>query len=140
MSQTGEEIIIQPDLLREFACEVYQKSGISQEHAELMADLLVETDLRGVHSHRTCNIPEYIPSILKGDINPTPNNRSVREGSGFVVFDGRNGLGHPVSTYGDEDVGLPLVAAILQEHVGGVMVGAFIEQPSNIRRNAWPME
>ena len=97
MSQTAQEIIVQANQLREFACELYRKAGVSQEHAELMARLQVETDLRGVHSHGTRHLPSYIEIILAGDMNPAPQIRALREGPGFVLFDGDNGLGHVAS-------------------------------------------
>ena len=95
MNQTEQEITVQADQLREFAFTLYKKAGISQEHAKIMTDLQVETDLRGVHSHGTRMMPWYIGSILKGDMNPTPEIKVVQEGAGFVVIDGDNGLGHP---------------------------------------------
>jgi len=94
----SQDIIVQPEPLREFADALYQKAGMSQEHAKLMAALQVETDLRGVHSHGTRALPGYIRSMLKGDMNPKPEIKVVREGPGFAVIDGDNGLGHPPST------------------------------------------
>ena len=100
MNQTSQEIIVQPDSLRQFASTLYQKAGVSQEHAELMAELQVETDLRNVHSHGTRMLPSYVRSMLNGDMNPTPEICVVREGPGFAVIDGDNGLGHPSSALG----------------------------------------
>ena len=97
MSQSNQEIVVQADELREFACTLYRKAGVSREHAELMAELQVETDLRGVHSHGTRLAPSYIQNILAGDMNPAPEIRVLREGSGYVLFDGDNGLGHVAS-------------------------------------------
>jgi LDH2 family malate/lactate/ureidoglycolate dehydrogenase len=97
MPQTDQEIIIQSEQLHEFAYTLYTKAGVSHEHAQLMADLQVETDLRGVHSHGTRMIPWYVGEILKGNMNATPNIQIVREGPSFAVIDGDNGLGHPPS-------------------------------------------
>ena len=47
MSQSDQEIVVQVDELREFVRALYRKAGVRQEHAELMAELQVETDLRG---------------------------------------------------------------------------------------------
>ena len=98
MNQNSQDIIVQPDPLRKFALALYQKAGVSREHAQLMADLQVETDLRSVHSHGTRMIPWYVRSMLDGEMNPTPEIRVVQEGPGFAVIDGDNGLGHPPST------------------------------------------
>ena len=97
MSETNQEIVVQADQLREFACTLYRKAGVSQEHAELMAALQVETDLRGVHSHGTRHAPSYIAQILSGELNPAPQIRALREGAAYVLFDGDNGLGHVAS-------------------------------------------
>ncbi len=45
-------------------------------------------------------LPSYVRSMLNGDMNPTPEICVVREGPGFAVIDGDNGLGHPPSTLG----------------------------------------
>ena len=88
MNQEGQDILVQPEPLHEFAIALYQKAGVSQEHAKLMADLQVETDLRSVHSHGTRMIPWYLRSILDGAMNPSPDIRVVQEGPGFAVIDG----------------------------------------------------
>ena len=97
MNQEGQDILVQAEPLHEFATALYQKAGVSQEHAKLMADLQVETDLRSVHSHGTRMIPWYVRSILDGAMNASPDIRVVQEGPGFAVIDGDNGLGHPPS-------------------------------------------
>ena len=97
MSQINQEIVVQAEELREFACTLYRKAGVSREHAELMAELQVETDLRGVYSHGTRLAPSYIQNFLAGDMNPAPEIRVLREGGGYVLFDGDNGLGHVAS-------------------------------------------
>jgi LDH2 family malate/lactate/ureidoglycolate dehydrogenase len=98
MNQEGQDILVQPGPLREFAFALYQKAGVNREHAKLMADLQVETDLRSVHSHGTRMIPWYVRSMLDGEMTPSPDIRVVQEGPGFAVIDGDNGLGHPPST------------------------------------------
>ena len=39
------------DILRSFTQNVFIKMGCSQEHAELAADVLILSDLRGIDSH-----------------------------------------------------------------------------------------
>ena len=97
MSEGVQEIVVRVDELREFVCTLYRKAGLSEEHAELMADLQVETDLRGVYSHGTRHAPSYIEQILSGGLNPDPEIRVLQEGGSYVLFDGDNGLGHVAS-------------------------------------------
>jgi LDH2 family malate/lactate/ureidoglycolate dehydrogenase len=71
MSQETQELTIQSGELREFSETLYRKAGVPPEHARVMANLQVETDLRGVYSHGTRVLPRYVQGILDGSINPT---------------------------------------------------------------------
>ncbi|MDE0502760.1 MAG: Ldh family oxidoreductase, partial [Candidatus Poribacteria bacterium] len=93
---------VEPDQLREFCNTLYQKAGLSSEHATVMAELQVETDLRGVYSHGTRALPGYIQSILDEDVNPAPQFTVVREGPSFGIIEGDNALGHPPSAFAME--------------------------------------
>ena len=95
MNPSEQEIIVQADPLRELAYQLCIKVDIPEEHARLIADLQVETDLRGVHSHGTRALPGYLKSALHGDLEADPQIRVDEEGPGYAVIDGGNGLGHP---------------------------------------------
>lgn len=95
--KTDQDIIIQSDQLHTFTRTLYEKAGIAQADAQLMADLQVETDLRGVHSHGTRMAPWYIREILDGTMKAKPDVRVVQEAPGTAVIDGDGGLGHPPS-------------------------------------------
>ena len=47
----------QPLSLRQLTADFFQKAGTNPTDAQLLADLLTATDLRGVHSHGTWQIP-----------------------------------------------------------------------------------
>jgi hypothetical protein len=55
-----EFIRVMPERLRSFVAEAFQNVGTSAEDAALLAELLVVTDLRGVFSHGTRQVPGYI--------------------------------------------------------------------------------
>ena len=97
MNQTDQDITVQADQLHAFAYTLYEKAGVGQEDARLMADLQVETDLRGVHSHGTRMAPSYIREILDGRMKARPKVCVVQEAPGSAVVDGDAGLGHPPS-------------------------------------------
>ena len=94
MSQESQELTVQPDELRAFSETLYRKVGVPRDHAEMMANFQVETDLRGVYSHGTRAQPRYIQGILDGSINPTPRFEVVQEGPCIGVIDGDSALGH----------------------------------------------
>jgi LDH2 family malate/lactate/ureidoglycolate dehydrogenase len=54
--------------------------GVTQEDAELGADVLVATDLRGVETHGVSNmLRSYVQGYSQGSLNPRPDWRIVRE-------------------------------------------------------------
>ncbi|HYB21996.1 MAG TPA: Ldh family oxidoreductase, partial [Thermodesulfobacteriota bacterium] len=54
------------DDLRNFCMRAYTKAGVPQEEAEIVADLLVRADLRGVETHGVTRLPIYIQRLQKG--------------------------------------------------------------------------
>nr|WP_053365762.1 ureidoglycolate dehydrogenase [Bacillus sp. FJAT-27245] len=70
------------------------KAGLSEEHAEGVADVLVHADLRGVHSHGAMRVDYYAERIAKGGITTNPNFTFKKTGPSSAIFDGDNGVGH----------------------------------------------
>jgi L-2-hydroxycarboxylate dehydrogenase (NAD+) len=68
--------------------------GLPHERAVLLAELLVDNDLRGVFSHGTTQIATYARLMRDGRLNPRPNVEVVNETPVSVVFDGDGGLGY----------------------------------------------
>jgi L-2-hydroxycarboxylate dehydrogenase (NAD+) len=72
----------------------FEKAGTSPRDAELLARLLVQTDLRGVFSHGTQQAPGYARLMLEGRVNPRPRLTVVRESATTRILDGDGGMGH----------------------------------------------
>ncbi len=89
-----EFIRVMPNTLRNFISEVFQKAGVSEINAVHIANLLVQTDLRGVFSHGTRQTPGYVGMMLDGKVNPKPNVRCIDESPTTAVYDGDGGMGH----------------------------------------------
>jgi LDH2 family malate/lactate/ureidoglycolate dehydrogenase len=84
------------ELLR-WATACLAAAGCREADATMLAELLIETDLRGVSSHGTVlmGMPqEYIKHMLTGDVNPRPNITIITETATTRAFDGDGGLGH----------------------------------------------
>ena len=94
MNQNTQEIVVQANALREFASVLYQKVGVSKEDANAVANMEVETDLRGVYSHGTRAMPRYVHGIRSGNLKAQPDIQIVREGPSFALLDGARGLGY----------------------------------------------
>ncbi|ASN06743.1 ureidoglycolate dehydrogenase [Virgibacillus necropolis] len=71
-----------------------QKAGLTEEHANGVADVLVHADARGVHSHGAMRVEYYAERIANGGINAHPNFQFDKTGPSSAVFDGDNGAGH----------------------------------------------
>ena len=86
------------DLLNDFMIEVFKKVGVPAEDAAVCADVLLESDRRGVESHG-CNRfkPIYIDRIDAGILNPVTEFEVIRETPTTAVVDGHNGMGMVVA-------------------------------------------
>lgn len=113
--------------LHRFTAEALRKAGLSKAHAEEMADYLTATDLRGVLSHGTRQLPGYVRSFQSGKYNARPNIRIYREAGAVVQWDGNGGIGHLVSARAirsavsrARSAGICLVTATHCGHTGSV--------------------
>lgn len=80
--------------MRELVRTLFARAGMGEEDAGLIADLLVQNDLRCVFSHGTRQLPEYLHLLLQGKVNPRPQITVRNETPTTAVLDGDGGLGH----------------------------------------------
>ena len=78
---------------------VFQAWGMSEAHAEVTAEMMVETDLRGVDSHGISMLPTYDGEFRNGRLNMRPVFKAVRDAPASALIDADASLGHPVSVY-----------------------------------------
>lgn len=81
-------------LAEDFMVAVFEKYGVPTEDAQVCADVLLESDRRGIESHG-CNRfkPIYIDRIKDGILNPVTEYEIVKETPTTAVVDGHNGIG-----------------------------------------------
>jgi LDH2 family malate/lactate/ureidoglycolate dehydrogenase len=89
---------VNAEKLRTFCYEALEKVGVPSADARIVADIQVEADLRGVHSHGTIAIVGYIGRIKAGGTNPHPNIKIVKESANQVLIDADWALGQLVGT------------------------------------------
>jgi len=97
-----EAIRVPVDQLRGLSVALFRRAGVPSEHAELITELLIDTDLRGVLSHGTRCVNGYVRSFLEGRLNPTPQIRVIRDEPTTGIVDGDGGLGHPATVQATE--------------------------------------
>lgn len=89
----SEKQIVKSKLVKDFCIAACRKVGLLQEHAELLADNLVQADLRETYTHGVARLPWYINGYQFGGVNPRPFPKVVKESMASAVIDGDNGLG-----------------------------------------------
>ena len=63
-------VTVDPEALRTLVGGIFGAVPVPQEHAELFARLLVDTDLRGVVSHGVLQVERYVRGFQERTINP----------------------------------------------------------------------
>jgi LDH2 family malate/lactate/ureidoglycolate dehydrogenase len=117
VSSRNHKSLFQADSLRSFCEEIFISCAMASEDAFIVADGLVQSNLRGVDSHGVTRVGIYAKRLKMGLVNPRPEVKSVRESAGTLLVDGDNGMGQVVGVRALE-LGLEKV-----KQSGGVYVG-----------------
>jgi len=82
------------DFMNNFMVDVFKANGVPEKDAEICADVLLESDRRGIESHG-CNRfkPIYIDRINNGTLLPETNIEIIKETPTTVVMDAHDGMG-----------------------------------------------
>ena len=79
--------------------ETFRRCGMGEADAALLAETLVVADLRGVHSHGTLRVPEYVKKLRHDGVDPRGRPKLVRDGGAALVVDGGNSMGQIGSNF-----------------------------------------
>jgi len=83
--------------MENFMAKTFEKVGVPTNDAKICANVLIESDKRGIDSHGVGRfVPIYINRIKDGIQNPVTNYEIVREGLTTAVVDGHDGMGHVI--------------------------------------------
>lgn len=82
------------ELMNDFLIAAFKGYGVPEEDAKICADVLLESDRRGIESHG-CNRfkPIYIDRIKRGTLLPETNIEILKETPTTVVMDAHDGMG-----------------------------------------------
>ncbi len=82
------------ELMNNFLVDAFKGYGVPEEDAKICADVLLESDRRGIESHG-CNRfkPIYIDRIENGTLLPVTNLEVLKETPTTVVMDAHDGMG-----------------------------------------------
>ena len=114
-----------PQQIRQQLGSVLRAWGMSDAHADTTAEMMLETDLRGVDSHGISMLPTYDREFRSGRLNMRPIFKTVREGPAMALIDADASLGHPVSVHAMNlavdkcrDTGVAVVSVFNSHHFG----------------------
>ena len=82
------------ELMNSFLIDAFKGYGVPEDDAKICADVLLESDRRGIESHG-CNRfkPIYIDRIVNGTVLPETKMDIVKDTPTTVVMDANNGMG-----------------------------------------------
>src|ERR1700744_5050508 len=106
---------------------IFTASGSSEAEARIVADHLVEANLRGHDSHGIGMIPMYLRNLAKGTLRANCNGRITADHGAMVAYDGERGYGQVTARAAIEigierarQSGLAIVALRNAHHIGRV--------------------
>lgn len=95
---TNEIIRVPVKTLQDFMIDVFTGVNVPEDHAQIIADILISSDLRGIESHGVGRLKMYYDRIKAGRQDPTTSNmRIVKEGPTTALVDGGHGMGHVIA-------------------------------------------
>jgi ureidoglycolate dehydrogenase (NAD+) len=81
-----------PEDLREFCVEAMLKSGMNEKDSRTAADVLVTTDIFGVHTHGTKQLRNLLKNVRLGGLNAKASPEVVSEGPAWGMIDGHHAM------------------------------------------------
>ena len=121
-------MVIQPaDELRELVTNIFIKAGAGEADARLVAQHLVDANLRGVDTHGVWHVARYVDEIKAGHIRPrerpeihseTPNHALVRGNWTFGHVSARFAIEVAIEKAAEQ--GIAVVGAVELNHTGRV--------------------
>ena len=99
-SAAEEDVICSFDFMTQFMTDVFVSYGVSKDRAAICADVLVESDRRGIDSHGIGRLkPIYCDRMDAGILKPDMPIDVVRETDTTALLDGNLGIGLYIGPY-----------------------------------------
>jgi LDH2 family malate/lactate/ureidoglycolate dehydrogenase len=114
-----------PQDVANFCAMVLEKLNMQAKDAKLVADSLVQANLRGVDSHGVARMPIYTERLSRELVDPNPQIEIVKETSATALMNGKCGMGQVVAAKAMEiaiakakEAGIGLVGVRNSSHFG----------------------
>ncbi len=134
-----EDVRFPVERLTKFAESAVAAQGVSEAHARIFAQRMIEADLRGMHGHGLMRLAPYSRRIQEGGYNLSPDIRATRETPVSALVEGDNGLGQVIMTFAAElaikkakESGLAWIGVSGGNHAGAGGVYAALALPHDL--------
>jgi LDH2 family malate/lactate/ureidoglycolate dehydrogenase len=84
---------IEAESARRFAAGLFTAVGVAERDAELVAEVLVAADLRGIRSHGLARVPYFLVRLERGVIEASPRMEFTTHTPTTGLLDAGNGIG-----------------------------------------------
>ena len=91
---------ISPEMLRTACVALLQAVSVPEDQANVVADVLVRADLRGIASHGVLRLPAYVHKIKAGLLQPETSWTCLRKTPATALYDAGMGLGPVAGLWG----------------------------------------
>jgi LDH2 family malate/lactate/ureidoglycolate dehydrogenase len=90
---SNQTICVSADDLRTASERLLQKAGVPADQAAVIAQIVVEADLRGIESHGVLRLPAYIRRVQAGTMTAKTETKTLRERGATLLLDAQHGFG-----------------------------------------------
>jgi L-2-hydroxycarboxylate dehydrogenase (NAD+) len=98
VAETDEIIYVPADILQRFVAQVFVALGTPPDDADICAEVLIASDLRGIESHGVGRLKVYCERIRAGVQLVETEMEIVQETETTAVVDGHHGMGAVIAT------------------------------------------
>lgn len=86
-------MIVDTKKYKEFCRQALIRCGVKEEAAEAVADCCVMTDMMGISTHGTVNLPKYLNKMRAGGLDGNAAPAVITEGPTWARLEGNGGFG-----------------------------------------------
>ena len=98
ISSTSDDIVyLEHEILKSFMKDVFIGLEVPEDDAEIIADVLISSDLRGIDSHGIQRCKMYYDRLREGIYNPKTEIEIINDNLTTAVIDGHCGMGHVIA-------------------------------------------
>ncbi len=95
--ENNKPYLISFNNLKSFCKQIYRRVGVPDDEADMVADLLARSDLRGVETHGVMRLPIYIQRLQKGYVRGVCKITTVKGKGSTVFLEAHGSMGHVVA-------------------------------------------